>query len=921
MAGKCRGRNLRGVRRNAVDFTGEPPAGTMMSQLPVAATTFSAYARRMLECHPEWSALLQDDTPLPDRPAMLAWLESQSIDGEAPLRRALRHLRQRVLLTLLAQDMSGRASMPDVVRTVTTLAEISIEYAVAFAHQQLVASHGQPLGEDSGQPQQLLVVGMGKLGGGELNVSSDIDLVFVYEEDGRTDGTRSLSNHEFFTLLGRRLIQLLSEADENGFVFRVDMRLRPYGDSGPLVCSMAMLEGYLVAQGRMWERFAWMKARAITGDDQVLQQVARPFVYRKYLDYGAYAGIRDLHSQIRREVSRRDRRDNIKLGPGGIREIEFITQIFQLIRGGRETRLQVRGTLEALPLLAEAGHLPADAVQELWQAYDFLRKLEHRLQYRDDQQTQTLPAGEADLRAVAHSMGFADTEPFLFALNQHRQSVSRHFEDVFSTPEDQSSHPLMGLWQGSSDDETATLASLGFADPAAIAALLGELRRSPRLRQLPAGNRQRLDQLMPPLLEAASRQEHPDDTLRRLMHLMEAISRRESYLALLTENPQTLQRVADLYSASPWVSDFLTRHPLLLDELLDTRTLYKEPDWPSLADHLHQQMQAAVGDIETQMNILREFQHAQTLRLVACDLSGLLTLERLSDHLAALADLILQETIPWCWQDVRSRHRDDPQFAIVGYGKLGAKEIGYASDLDLIFLYEDDHENASENYARLAKKLSTWLSTLTRSGILYEVDLRLRPNGASGLLVSSTAAFEHYQLHEAWVWEHQALTRARYCAGHPAIGQRFEQIRAQVLAQPRDGDKLRTEVLAMRAKMDANHKPVVGQFDIKNDRGGLIDLEFAVQYLILLHAGQHPSLLANAGNIALLARAAAAGLIAADTALAAANAYRQLRREQHRLRLAGADKSILPASQLQAERDAVAQLWQQVLGDVRLPAP
>lgn len=883
----------------------------MMSTVRPASLDFSLYARRVLDRHPEWRDLLQTPPlPLPDRAQLEQELGGTSPATETELRRELRLLRQRTLLRLLHADLCGAAELGDVVTCITALAEVAVERACRFLTEQLQAIHGQPRGELSGNTQELIVIGMGKLGGGELNVSSDIDLVFMYDEDGRTDGPRALSNQDFFTLLGRKLIQALSEADENGFVFRVDMRLRPYGDSGPLVCSSAMLENYLQTQGRMWERFAWMKARALTGPAAVVQDLTRPFVYRKYLDYGAYAGLRDLHAQIRREVGRRDRRDNIKLGPGGIREIEFIAQIFQLIRGGREPDLQVRGTRVALPLLARFELLPAATVHELEQAYALLRNVEHRLQYRDDQQTQTLPAAAEELQLLAHSLGYADAPAFMAELDAHRERVSRHFDDVFGTPDDQSAHPLMGLWQGTVDDEAGQLQTLGYADGQDLANLLGELRRSPRLRQLPAGNRQRFDQLMPQLLAAAAREQHPDATLRRLIALMEAISRRESYLALLTEHPQTLDRVAALYSASPWVSDFLTRHPLLLDELLDTRMLYREPDWGQLADQLRKLMDASQGDIEAQMNTMREFHHAQIFRLVASDLDERLTLERLSDHLAALADLVLEEALHWCWLDVRGRHRETPRFAVIGYGKLGAREIGYASDLDLIFVYDDDHENAAELYARLAKKLSTWLTTLTRSGILYEVDLRLRPNGASGLLVSSIAAFDHYQHKEAWVWEHQALTRARFCAGDVDVGRQFEAVRTDVLSQAREGDSLRHEVLAMRRKMQDNHPPRAGQFDLKQDAGGLIDLEFAVQYLILAHAHTTPALLANAGNIALLSRAAAANLLPVDIAHEAANAYRRLRREQHVLRLAGQEKSTVPADRLSAERQAVRTLWQ-----------
>lgn len=886
---------------------------------PLSLTTsFSRYAQRLLTRFPDWEEPLSLMAYSPYEPeAMQQYINHQPLMTEDDLKQALRGLRQRVFVTTMVRDLAGFAPLKEIVLTQSHLADLCLKTAVRSLTLMLAATYGKPIGSDSGNTQELIIIGMGKLGSKELNVSSDIDLIFAYEEDGETDGPKKIANHEYFTLLGRKVIQAISDPTADGIVFRVDMRLRPYGDSGPLVMSLPMLEEYLMTQGRMWERFAWMKARAITGPSENLTQLIRPFVFRKYLDYGAYAGIRELHGQIRREVSRQDRADNIKLGPGGIREIEFIAQIFQLIRGGRDSALQVRGTLEALPLLADKEFLPQEAVTDLLAAYDFLRKLEHRLQYRDDQQTQTLPNGAEDRLAIAKIMGFEAVEPFVEALGLYRKTVSHHFDEVFSTPEDQSSHPLMGLWQGQGDDAAEQLYALGFKECEELAQHLDGFRQSPRIRQLPAGNRQRLDQLMPRLIKAASRESKPDQTLRRLMHLMENIARRESYLALLTEYPQTLERVSALYNASPWVSNFLTQHPLLLDELLDTRLLYKAPDWPALAQQLKQQLDELDNDIEAQMNTMREFHHTQTFRLVASDLADLLPLETLSDHLSALADLILQESLHRCWLDVRTRHRETPAFAIIGYGKLGAKEIGYDSDLDIIFLFDDDASDAQENYTKLAKKLSNWLTTLTRAGTLYEVDLRLRPNGASGLLVSSIAAFEHYQTKEAWAWEYQALTRARFCAGDTNVGDQFEIIRRRVLVSPREGDALRTEVMNMRQKMVDNHKDKEGVFDVKHGKGGLIDLEFAVQYLILQHSATTPGLLDNVGNIALLGRSANAGLIPENTALAAANAYRKLRQVQHTSRLAGTEAQPLNDDSLQEERTAISTLWQQVFGESR----
>ncbi|WP_374357940.1 bifunctional [glutamate--ammonia ligase]-adenylyl-L-tyrosine phosphorylase/[glutamate--ammonia-ligase] adenylyltransferase, partial [Chitinimonas sp.] len=777
-----------------------------------------------------------------------------------------------------------------------------------------------------------IVVGMGKLGGRELNVSSDIDLIFVYPEDGETDGARRISNHEWFARAGKRLIALLHDVSEDGFVFRVDMRLRPYGDSGPLVCSFGALENYLLTQGREWERYAWIKGRAITGrpawqatdpgaapiggDAEGLMQLVTPFVYRKYLDYGAYASMRDLHGQIQREVVRRDFADNIKLGPGGIREIEFIAQVFQLIRGGRRPALRIRPTCEVLRELVQLSLLETDVVNDLTTAYVFLRNLEHRLQYLDDAQTQMLPGNDADRALVATSMGFADWPQFMAVLDSHRGNVSRHFELRFALPqaEGDAVHPLAGVWLGIADGQgaAARLAALGYAEASEMERLLASIAQSSRYQTLADKSRRRLDSLIPPMVEVCSRQPNPDATLGRVLRFLDTIARRESYLALLAEHPQTLNRLAQLHSASPWVADYLRQHPILLDELLDARLLYTAPDWPRLAEQLHADLAGHAGDAEVEMDLLRHFQHQQLFRLCAQDLAGQWPLTTLSDHLSDLADLVLQVSLERVWAELPGRHREQPAFALFGYGKLGGKELGYGSDLDIIFLYDDDHPDAPDLYGKLARRLVNWLSAMTAAGALYDIDLRLRPDGGKGLLVSSLAGFERYQQESAWVWEHQALTRARFVGGDRGIGTRFETIRCAILSQRRDRSTLAEEVASMRDKMLATHP--ARSDDVKHCRGGLVDVEFIVQYLVLAHSHQHPALLANSGNIALLKAAAEAGLIPAALALDAKEAYRQLRDLQHKQRLNGTPPSAEALASLEPHCEAVRNLWHVVFG-------
>jgi glutamate-ammonia-ligase adenylyltransferase len=875
----------------------------------------SHYLDRLLEAEPELLVWLRTHLHVPcDRKVLQDWSDAIPAADEDQLSRALRGLRKRVMAHVLTRDLNGLSDLAEVMRSMTALAEISIRRAQTQIMRSMVEQFGQPVGSESGTPQELLVIGMGKLGGGELNVSSDIDLIFVYPEDGETGGARTLSNHEFFSRLGRKIIALINDLTADGYVFRVDMRLRPYGDSGPLVMGFAALEEYLVAQGREWERYAWIKARVVAPEHSPhsaeLEKLAQPFVFRKYLDFGAFESMRKLHAQIRAEVARRERHNNIKLGPGGIREIEFIAQVFQLIRGGREAALRIRPTQQVLHQLALGGELKSEVVARLDESYIFLRNLEHRLQYLDDQQTQELPEKTEQQATIAAAMGYADYDALLTALAPLREFVSQQFDAVFGVKQENGDN---SWWreEATSEDFVVALTALGFRDTANLADVLLQFRGGSRYGQLPELSRQRMDALLPRITELCAGSANHDDALRRTLTLLEAIARRASYLAFLAEYPQALPRLVRLLAASAWAGDFLTQHPILLDELLDTRELYVAPDWIALDGQLANRLEAHVGDIEREMDALRQFQQAQTFHLLAMDLQGLLPLENLSDHLSDLADLILRHVLRLCWRDARKKHREQPVFAIIAYGKLGGRELGYASDLDLVFLYDDDHPEAGEIYARLAQRMNTMLSSHTSSGRLYEVDLRLRPNGESGLLVSSIEAFDEYQRRHAWVWEHQALTRARFCAGDTAVGAQFERIRNGVLRLPRDMTKLRQDVIEMRQKMRDGHPNQTDLFDIKHDKGGMVDIEFMVQFLVLAHAVTHPQLTANSGNLALLASAASLGLIDATTSEKVRETYRELRRIQHQMRLNNQNACRIEQGRL--DTSAVQMLWNELL--------
>jgi glutamate-ammonia-ligase adenylyltransferase len=882
----------------------------------------SRYAKRAVESDPDLLDWLRNNySDCCNRAEIQALLQESGLDltDEFELSQAVRNVRTQVMVKLILRDLNGLADLNEVMQAMTALAEVSVQLAQSCLTDALRTQFGTPLGEASGSPQDLLIIGMGKLGGGELNVSSDIDLIFVYPEDGETNGPRGISNHEFFTRMGRRLINLISELTASGYVFRVDMRLRPYGESGPLVMSFAALEEYLLSQGREWERYAWIKARVIAPADNPqiadLSQLVQPFVFRKYLDFGAIDSMRSLHAQIRQEVQRSDRLNNIKLGPGGIREIEFTAQVFQLIRAGREAKLRIRPTRGVLKLLVESGHLSAQVAADLDAAYVFLRNLEHRLQYLDDQQTQELPEKIEDQKVIADAMGYPGYPALLEVLNRHRALVSLQFEQIFGAQQDNQAGGLLWSENITTEELSQHLAEMGYRIANESALRLQQLRAGNRYRQLPELSRQRLDKLIPQFITLSARHSDPDGTLSRLLVMLDGISRRAAYLAFLAEYPAALERLTTLVSASTWASEYLTLHPALLDELLDAREIYQEPDWRQIGDDLQNRLDDCAGDAERLLDVLRQVQQEQTFRLLAMDLQGLLPLETLSDHLSDLADLMLHHVLKLSWATARKRHRDEARFAIIAYGKLGGKELGYASDLDLIFLYDDDHPDAQENYARLGQRINTMLSSYTSSGRLYEIDLRLRPNGESGLLVSSISAFAEYQHQHAWVWEHQALTRARFSAGDRQVGEAFEQIRKQVLCQPRELSKLRTEILVMRKKMHDGHPNDSGLFDIKHDSGGMVDIEFMVQYIVLAYAQQYPELSADIGNLALLKLAGELGLIPVDIAGQTGMIYRTLRQIQHRMRLNNQSPCRIEHGEI--ETGACRELWELLFGEVR----
>jgi len=865
------------------------------------------------------------------------------VSNEAALGINLRRLRRREMMRIAWRDLSKRADYHTTVADLSAFADASIDAALVHLETWLRRELGIPHSA-GGAPQSMVVLALGKLGAAELNFSSDIDLLFVYPEEGETTGLRTLSNAEFFIRLGQRLIKALSTVTSLGFVFRVDMRLRPFGESGPLAMSFEALENYYQAHGREWERYALIRARPVAGDrnaGQALLKLLHPFVYRRYLDYGTLEALREMKELIAAEVRRKGITGNVKLGYGGIREVEFIVQGFQLARGGRTPELQSPRLLPTLATLNRLQLLPDLAALELSTAYIFLRNVEHHLQEYTDQQTQTLPQDEIGCTRLVMSMGYQTWEDFRLDLDHHFERVHDHFQRVFTSPQNET-HPeselgdLRAFWRGLLELERipAVLAELGMEPP--VTEALARLRNCAPVRALSNRGQERLDRLIPLLLLAASKTDRPTAAVERLVTVLESIGRRTAYVALLVENPVALSQLVRLCAASPWIAQQIARFPVLLDELIDPRTLYAPPHRATLTDALRQTLvRLPEDDLEAEMEALRHFRHGNSLRVAAADVTEVLPLMVVSDHLTELAEVVLAEVLDLAWRDLERKHGcpaglggipgEGRGFSIIGYGKLGGIELGYGSDLDIVFLHGGDTTSRTDGihpidtsvfFLRLAQRMIHILTTHTPAGRLYEIDLRLRPSGASGLLVTGLDAYTHYQRTAAWTWEQQALVRARPVAGDAAVGESFREIRHEVLCRKRNPVVLRREVREMREKMrtELGSKDPTRQFDLKQDRGGIADIEFLVQYAVLCHAHAHPELTHWTDNIRQLDALRECGLISTNDTTALQEAYRYLRHAVHHSTLQGEPACLLVGQLNESFHDyrrEVVRLWKE----------
>jgi glutamate-ammonia-ligase adenylyltransferase len=850
----------------------------------------------------------------------------------------LRQIRRAEMARIAWRDVNDLAPTAETLHDLSELADLCVQEALALHERILSLRHGTPRGID-GAAQQLIVLGMGKLGGYELNYSSDIDLIFAFEQAGETDGARPISNSEFFIKLGQRLIKSINEVTRDGFVFRVDMRLRPHGDEGALALSFDAIEDYYATLGREWERYALIKARVIAGDFAAgarLLQLLKPFVYRKYLDFGAFAQLREMKRAIEQEMDRKGLIENIKLGPGGIREVEFIGQLFQLLRGGREPLLQSRSILTTLTALLELKELPANIIAELKAGYDFLRRTENRLQMMHDQQTQTLPLDEGDRARLAYAMRYPTWAAFLEALNSHRHRIHQHFGAVLQTQRDDvpDTDPLSRLWHRtlSRDEALEALHLAGFQEPAAALTALTEWQNELQ-GKVSDTVRQRLDLLIPKLLAQVATIDARSPILNAIFALVSAVLSRSVYLALLIEQPQALNQLILLCAASPWIAELLRQQPILLDELIDPQSLFHQPDTTELKAELTGFLARFPDDEERQFDELRRFRQLAVLRVAAADVMGILPVMRVSDQLTWIAEVVLETVLQHAYQQLIARHgepsalsadglRYTPGFAVIAYGKFGGIELGYGSDLDLVFLHNSTDTDACTTgakaidnqvfFARLAQKIIHILSVRTPAGVLYEVDTRLRPDGASGPLVSSLLGFAHYQNTHAWLWETQALCRARFITGSPEIANEFTQIRRACLSQPRDEALLKHGVIDMRVKMRKEQEPTPpDEFHLKKGLGGITDIEFMVQYLLLRHAHAHPDITHFTDNIRQLRALAQHNLMDEDTGEALVGAFQNLRNAIHH-RTLRQKPMIAPCAEFEHERAIVIAAWSKI---------
>ena len=863
---------------------------------------------------------------------------------ESVVKAALRRLRRREMVRIAARALEQHAELDETLQDLSALADFCCETALRWSQDRLVRLHGHPR-DAQGEPARPVVLGMGKLGGRELNFSSDIDLIFLHSADGMTDGASSpIENERFFVKLAQDVGRVLSERTPDGFVFRVDTMLRPFGSAGPMSMSTEAAEEYYQAHGREWERYAMIKARPVAGDratGEAFLQALRPFVYRRYLDFNAINSLRDLKRRIHDDVVARRVTDDVKLGPGGIRELEFIVQSFQLVRGGQDANLRCTALRPTLEYLSTSGLLTRDTATRLDRRYVFLRRLENAIQMYDDQQTHRLPSDEEARAALCEALDAPDWATLRARFDEVASDVNAEFRRVFAdhaqdAEESASAAVVRAAFapEMRATDLRAALDERGLeSEDESLALRLLDLARSRLVRGLSEGAALSLHRVIARLFDACAETSAPARTAERVLRVLQAVAGRTTYLTLLDQSEAVRSHLVRLCGASQWVTEQIADSPAVLDALIDQRTLYEPPGREAMKTELAARFGGVPAhDIEAGMDLLRRYRNEITVRIAAADIAGSLPLVKVSDHLTWLAEAVLATAMERARLELSESHgqvlRDDGSVAAIGavaYGKFGGIELGYGSDLDLVFVHEDvpgDVESqggarslaAPAWFARLTQRVIHWLSTLTPAGRAYEVDLELRPSGQSGPVVVSLKSFSQYQREKAWTWEHQALTRARYVAGPAALGEAIESLRREVLCRPRDPKQLAREIVEMRNKMRAHlDKRRPGTWDLKQGEGGVIDSEFLTQYLVLRDAAQRPELVEWSDNWRQLDALAQAGSLPPEDRSELIACYRAYRAFAHACALQS-EPAQVPDEGFVSEREVVKSAWRRQFG-------
>ena len=879
------------------------------------AVTQSRYLASLFDAKPELCKTIKKSILSPvHTDDILKYAKDFSLSDTNSLNTNLRLMRHHFFALSLIRDLNGLSEITETFNTHTILAETALREAEKFHWEALTKHHGLPV-NNNGDIQKLIIVAMGKMGGYELNPSSDIDLVFFYEEDGATTGKSSISNQDFFTKLGKLIISSLNDYTDEGIVFRVDMRLRPFGSQGLLVSPLESFENYLITHGLDWERYAWLKSRVVLGPSLIIDALIEPFVYRKYLDFNIFESLRNIKKKISQDMLKKINDGDIKVGRGGIRTLEFIVQSFQLVWGGKDKPLRCRGFIEALTQLKNKKLIPNMTYKSLHEAYIFFRNLEHRLQYIDDAQTHKIPVSPEDKSLLASAMGLKSWTLLEHKIHKHQDKVELIFDEMFSNnsqPLSPIQENLKALWSldVSIDVAVNCLNDLGYKKSQDTFNFIQNIKLMGNYPTLPATTKEKLNTLIPVVLYEVASVDNPDKTLVHMLNALDSIAHRSSYLSLLNENIPALKLLIKIASFDQEFIQNIVTFPATIDDLMNSSEFTKPFDLTEASKKLLDQLSRSHGDTELQMNLLRDFKNSMIFKLAIQELMHIYPIERISDALADIADFITQQALYCIWETLYPT-LTFPSIGIIAYGKFGGKEMSYLSDLDLVFVFDEKKSKDRDKYIKLVQRFNSWVTSYTASGILYDIDLRLRPDGGSGLLVSSWDAYSEYQLNRSLIWEHQALTRARFVSENKTLKRKFNNLRQSIMQEQRDIGKLKTDIIEMRERIYRDKKPSGDLFDLKLSRGGLIDIEFITQFYVLGYSYKYADLCENLGNITLITKLSELSLLSSKDATSLISAYKIYRTKQHQQGLNPKNPGKVELSSVELNQKAVQAIWQE----------